>query len=63
MINLRFPNITGKTEQEQLVQLRSYLHQLVQEMNYVLTQLEAQTVTGQELEEKLAALKQEIARR
>lgn len=41
MINLRFPNITGKTEQEQLTQLRSYLHQLVQELNYELTQLEA----------------------
>jgi hypothetical protein len=35
-LNLRFPNITASTEKEQLVQIKSFLHQLVQELNYAL---------------------------
>lgn len=35
-VNLRFPNITASTEKEQLVQVKSFLHQLVQELNYAL---------------------------
>lgn len=33
---LRYPNITAQTEKEQLVQLRSYLHQLVDQLQYAL---------------------------
>lgn len=40
-INLRFPNITGVTEKEQLAQIKSYLYQLVQELNWVLTNMES----------------------
>lgn len=41
MIDLRYPNITGKTESEQLVQVRSYLHQLVEQLNWALSTVEA----------------------
>ena len=33
MINIRLPNITAGTEREQLIQVKSYLHQLAQELN------------------------------
>lgn len=36
MMDLRYPNITGGTEQEQIVQMRSYLHQLVEQLNWAL---------------------------
>ena len=35
-VNLRYPNITGSTEKEQLTQIKSYLHQLVEQLNYAL---------------------------
>ena len=40
MINLRLPNITANTEQGQLLQVKSYLNQLVQELNWALTSIE-----------------------
>lgn len=36
MINLRLPNINGATVQEQVAQMRSYLHQLVGELQWAL---------------------------
>lgn len=39
--NIRFPNITGGTDTAKLVQIQSYLHQLVQELNYSLANIEA----------------------
>ena len=33
-IDIRYPNITGVTEREQLAQIKSYLHQLVEQLNY-----------------------------
>ena len=36
-VNLRYPNISGLTEREQLTQIKSYLHQLVEQLNYELT--------------------------
>ena len=33
-MNLRYPNITGLSEKEQLTQIKSFLHQLVDELNY-----------------------------
>ena len=34
---IRYPNITGKTSQEQLAQMKSYLHQLADQLNWALT--------------------------
>ena len=33
-LNLRLPNINGLSEKEQLAQIRSYLHQLVGELEF-----------------------------
>ena len=41
MINIRLPNITAPTEREQLIQVKSYLHQLAQELNWALTSIES----------------------
>lgn len=41
MINIRLPNITATTEREQLMQVRSYLHQLAGELNWALASLES----------------------
>ena len=41
MIYLRYPNIQGKTEAEQLVQMKSYLHQLVEQLNWALNTVES----------------------
>ncbi len=46
MINIRLPNITAATEREQLLQVKSYLHQLVQELNWALTSIESGSSTG-----------------
>lgn len=40
-INIRFPSITGKTEAEQLLQVKSYLHQLVEQLNWALSSIES----------------------
>lgn len=32
-INIRYPNITAPSEREQLAQVKSYLHQLVEQLN------------------------------
>lgn len=38
-INIRYPNITGTSDKEQITQIKSYLHQLVEQLNYVLNTL------------------------
>lgn len=40
-INIRFPNITGHTEAEQIAQIKSYLHQLVEQLNWALPTIES----------------------
>ena len=45
MMNIRLPNINATTEKEQLVQVKSYLHQLVQELNWALSTLEPNSNT------------------
>ncbi len=40
MTNLPYPSITGTNPQEQIQQLRSYLYQLVDMLNYTLAQLD-----------------------
>ena len=39
-LNIRYPNITGKNEAEQLIQVKSYLHQLVEQLNWALGAIE-----------------------
>lgn len=46
MINIRMPNITGKTETEQLQQIKSFLHQLVNELNWALSVMEPNNEQG-----------------
>ena len=55
-VNIRYPNITGTTPQEQISQVKSYLHQLVEQLNYVLpsigeggTSSQSYTVQGADL--------------
>ena len=38
-VNIRYPNISGFTEKEQIAQIKSYMHQLVEQLNYVLPTL------------------------
>lgn len=40
MMELRYPNITGEDPRQQLQQLKSYLFQLVDQLNYALELLE-----------------------
>lgn len=46
-LNLRYPNITGLSEKEQLAQIKSFLHQLVDQLNYALPSDSASTQTFQ----------------
>ena len=39
-VDLRLPNINGATEKEQLVQLKSYIYQLVEQLNWALMNIE-----------------------
>lgn len=41
MIDIRYPNIQGKTEAEQLVQVKGYLFQLVEQLNWALSTVES----------------------
>lgn len=41
---LRYPNITGLSEREQLVQMKSYLYQLVDQLQYALNNVGASSV-------------------
>lgn len=36
-VNIRYPNITALSEKEQISQIKSYMHQLVEQLNYVLS--------------------------
>lgn len=38
--DLRYPMITGASEKEQMAQLKSYLHQLVEQLNYSLNNID-----------------------
>lgn len=43
-IDIRLPNITGQTEREQLAQIKSYLYQTAQQLQWALSKLD--TATG-----------------
>ena len=40
MIDIRLPHINGATNEENIEKIKSYLIQLVQELNYILNQLD-----------------------
>lgn len=40
MIEIRLPNINGTTEKEQIDQLKSYIYQLVEQLNWAFNALE-----------------------
>ena len=44
-VNLRYPNITGKTEKERLEQMSRYLYQLVGELQFALSTVESGTAS------------------
>jgi hypothetical protein len=39
---LRYPNITGRTPEEQIEQLKRYLYQLIDELNFALSTMDTQ---------------------
>lgn len=39
-MNIRFPNITGVKPEEQILQIKSYLYQLVEQLNWMLPSME-----------------------
>lgn len=41
-VNLRFPNITANTEAGQLQQIQSYMHQLVEQLNWALSNVDGE---------------------
>lgn len=41
MIDIRLPNITGKTDAEQITQIKSYLYQFVEQLQWALSAVEA----------------------
>lgn len=41
MVELRLPNITAKNTEGQMVQMQSYMHQLVQELNWALSTVDS----------------------
>lgn len=68
-INFRYPNITGISEKEQLAQIKSYLHQLVEQLNYAFSTIGEDTAItsdgqdgGQSYDELKNLVMQEIQR-
>lgn len=45
--NIRYPNITGSTPTDQLTQIKGYLYQLVDQLNYALTTIGSGEGKGQ----------------
>ena len=45
-VNIRYPNITGRSEGEQILQVRSYLYQLVEQLNIALRSVEETTTSN-----------------
>lgn len=57
MAAFRPPLITGKTPMEQIAQLRSYLYQLIPELQHTINTLETET---RELRKEMEKLKEEL---
>lgn len=59
MINLRLPNITGKTESEQLSQIKSYLYQFAEQLQWALGAVEGGTSNVVQKNPSLSTTKKE----
>lgn len=46
MINIRYPNLEGKTEEERHRKLESWLRYLVDQLNYALSMMEGRNRNG-----------------
>ncbi len=46
MLNIEYPSIQGKTEREQLAEIKAYLFQLADTLNYIINTLEANQSKG-----------------
>lgn len=55
MSGLRYPNITAMGEAEQLHQMKSYLHQLVEQLNVTLTDMEASAQSAVDVANRYAS--------
>lgn len=63
MMNFRYPNITGSSDKEQLEQMKRYLRQLVDQLNYAFSVIRTEEdTTGKVLltEEEMAQILQEL---
>lgn len=56
---LKLPRINGRTDAEQIAQLKSYLYQTVQQLNFVLSAIEDSTVQKEEMRK---TIRDEISR-
>lgn len=54
-IDIRFPNITATTPEGQLSQMRSFLHQTIQQLNWAFKTLETGTASGTAISTRAAA--------
>lgn len=43
---IRYPSITGASPQQQLTEIKNYLYQLADQLNYILTRLEKGAAHG-----------------
>lgn len=62
-MNFRYPNITGASDKEQLEQMKRYLRQLVDQLNYAFSVIRTEEdTTGKVLltEEEMAQILQEL---
>ena len=50
MTDIRYPNITGRTPEEQISQIKGYLHSLADQLNFQIRSLERE---NEELRNKL----------
>lgn len=67
-LNFRYPNITGTSEKEQLAQIKSFLHQLVDNLNYSFSILDdgnkkKETLSTEELRTQLMQEIQKLNRK
>ena len=56
MSNYRYPNITGRTNEEKIGQIVSFLRQLVDQLNY-----EGASVSAEEINRKLEAIQDQLS--
>ena len=63
MMDFRYPNITGKSEREQLEQMKRFLRQLVDRLNYAFSVIRTEEDTTEKVlltEEEMAQILQEL---